>query len=84
MTVSPCVSICKHEEDTEQCVGCRRTFEERKIWKDPETTDDWKYNNIAECQRRMTEQELSYWNKSYEFKMEHGLSMKKYAKQFEE
>ena len=46
MIVSPCISICKEDPITGYCYGCARTIEERKKWKEENTTDKWKENNI--------------------------------------
>ena len=54
MIVSPCISICKTDPSTGYCYGCARTIEERKIWKNVETTDEWKKNNIKEIKERLS------------------------------
>ena len=46
MIVSPCISICKTDPVTGYCYGCGRSNEEKKIWKDENTSDDWKKTNI--------------------------------------
>ena len=51
MIVSPCISICKTDPVSGQCYGCGRSDEEKKIWKDPKTTDDWKNNNLKELEK---------------------------------
>ena len=42
MIISPCLSICKTDPITGYCYGCARTNEEKKIWKDEQTTEEWK------------------------------------------
>ena len=42
MTISPCLSICKTDPVTGYCYGCSRTNEEKKIWKDEKTSEEWK------------------------------------------
>ena len=42
MIVSPCISICRTDPVTGYCYGCARNNEEKRIWKDPATTDEWK------------------------------------------
>ena len=42
MFVSPCISICKTDPVSGHCYGCARKTEEKIIWKNPETTDEWK------------------------------------------
>ena len=46
MIVSPCISICKTDPDTGFCYGCGRTDEEKTKWKLPDTSDEWKNNNL--------------------------------------
>ena len=46
--VSPCISICKTNPSTGYCYGCARTSEEKAIWKDENTTNEWKINNISD------------------------------------
>ena len=52
MIVSPCISICKTDPVSGLCYGCGRSDEEKKIWKDPETTDDWKSTNLKELEKK--------------------------------
>ena len=44
-TISPCISICKTDPVTGFCYGCARTDEEKKLWKEESTNDDWKSKN---------------------------------------
>ena len=53
MIVSPCISICKMDPITGFCTGCARTSEEKIIWKDKNTADDWKTSNLIDIQKRM-------------------------------
>ena len=39
MIISPCISICKTDPVTGYCYGCGRNDDEKKIWKDQETSD---------------------------------------------
>jgi predicted Fe-S protein YdhL (DUF1289 family) len=32
MFVTPCVSLCKMDEATKICLGCKRTYEEVRDW----------------------------------------------------
>ena len=66
-------------QDYKKFLGEQEVLEKLK-WKDPATTDDWKLENIEECKNRLTPIQLDYWQKSYEFKLEHGTSMHKYGK----
>ena len=75
MIVSPCISICKTDPSTGYCYGCARTIEERKVWKSPKTTNEWKTNNIKEIRERLTGWQLESFNESYEHKMKNGMSL---------
>ena len=80
MIISPCISICKMDPKTGYCYGCARSNEEKIKWKEVETTDDWKKNNIKEIIDRMTESQLQNFNDSYNFKKKNGMSLIKYKK----
>ena len=75
MIVSPCISICKTDPSTGYCYGCARTSEERKIWKNPDTTDQWKTNNIKEIKERLKGWQLESFEESYEHKIKNGISL---------
>ena len=79
--LSSCVSICVNDPETKHCLGCGRTMSDKKMWKDPNTTDDWKQTNTQECMTRLTEKQVDYWKASYDFKLVHGKSMHKYVKE---
>ncbi len=57
--ISPCISICKTDPSTGYCYGCARTFEEKAIWKEENTTNEWKINNISELKNRLSGWQLS-------------------------
>ncbi len=75
MIVSPCISICKTDPVTGYCYGCARSESEKKIWKDPKTSDDWKKNNIEELKKRMNGWQLESFIESYNHKNENGISL---------
>ena len=77
MIVSPCISICKTDPVTGYCYGCGRNNDEKKIWKDEKTTDDWKKINIEEIQKRMKGWQLESFNESYNHKIKNGISLLK-------
>ena len=80
MIISPCLSICKTDPITGYCYGCARTNEEKKIWKDEQTTEEWKKNNINEITKRMSGWQLESFKESYEHKIKDGISLfKKYS-----
>ena len=80
MITSPCLSICKTDPITGYCYGCARTNEEKKIWKDQQTTEEWKKNNLNEITKRMSGWQLESFKESYEHKIKNGISLfKKYS-----
>ena len=75
MIISPCLSICKTDPVTGFCYGCSRTNEEKKIWKDEKTTEEWKKNNLTEITKRMTGWQLESFKESYNHKIKNGISL---------
>ena len=70
--ISPCISICKNNSSTGFCYGCARTEEEKKIWKNPETKNDWKKENLKVLTSRMSDSQLKTFNQSYNEKIKFG------------
>jgi len=70
--ISPCISICKSDPKTGFCYGCARTDQEKKIWKNLETTNDWKNRNLKVLTSRMSETQLKTFNQSYDEKIKFG------------
>ena len=70
--LSPCISICKSDPKTGFCYGCARTDKEKKVWKNPETTNSWKETNLITLRNRMSETQLKSFNQSYNEKIEFG------------
>ena len=70
--ISPCISICKSDPKTGFCFGCASTDEEKKIWKNPETTIEWKKENLKVLTSRMSETQLKTFNNSYDEKIKFG------------
>ena len=80
MIISPCLSICKTDPITGYCYGCARTNEEKKIWKNEQTTEEWKENNLNVITERMSGWQLESFKESYEHKVKNGISLfKKYS-----
>ena len=75
MIVSPCISICRTDPVTGYCYGCGRNNEEKMIWKDQQTSDQWKNKNLDEIQKRMTGWQLESFKESYEHKINKGISL---------
>ena len=70
--ISPCISICKSDPQTGFCYGCARNEEEKKIWKNLETTNDWKKENLKILVTRMKDSQLKTFNQSYNEKVKFG------------
>ena len=73
--ISPCISICKTDPVTGLCYGCARTDKEKKLWKNENTKDEWKINNLKEIQTKMSGWQLETFKESYKHKTEHGISL---------
>ena len=75
MIISPCLSICKTDPVTGYCYGCSRTNEEKKIWKNEKTSEEWKKNNLNEITKRMSGWQLESFKESYKYKIKNGISL---------
>ena len=73
--ISPCISICKTDPVTGYCYGCARTNEEKKQWKDENTTNQWKQENLNTILTRMKGWQLNTFKESYEHKKNKGISL---------
>ena len=73
--ISPCISICRTDPVTGFCYGCARTNEEKKFWKDENTADDWKEENLKIIVTRMTGWQLETFKESYDHKKNKGISL---------
>ena len=73
--ISPCISICKTDPVTGYCYGCARTNDEKKIWKNEDTTKEWKNKNLEEIKTRMQGWQLKTFKESYNYKLNNGISL---------
>ena len=73
--ISPCISVCKSDPVTDFCYGCGRTTEDKIMWKDPNTTNEWKKSNLELTKSRLNEWQQEAWEKSYAYKKETGMSL---------
>ena len=73
--ISPCISICKTDPVTGYCYGCARTTEEKKLWKDDKTTNEWKIKNLKLITERMEGWQLETFKESYNHKIKQGISL---------
>ena len=75
MIVSPCISICKTDPVTGYCYGCGRSDEEKKKWKNEDTSNEWKETNLKDIQKRMSGWQLESFKESYDHKKNKGISL---------
>ena len=73
--ISPCISICRTDPVTGYCYGCARTNEEKKKWKDENSTNKWKEENLKIIVTRMKGWQLNTFRESYEHKKNKGVSL---------
>ena len=65
---SPCVSICKSDPISGYCYGCGRTDDEKNMWKDKNTSSNWKLDNLSQLKKRLSGWVLFAFEKNYENK----------------
>ena len=75
MIISPCISICKTDPVSGLCYGCARNNEEKRIWKDEKTSDEWKIKNLEEIKSRLSGWQLESFKQSYNNKIKEGISL---------
>ena len=75
MIISPCISICKTDPVTGLCYGYARNNEEKRIWKDENTSDEWKIKNLEEIKSRLSGWQLESFKQSYNNKIKEGISL---------
>ena len=73
--ISPCISICRTDPVTGYCYGCARTNEEKKLWKDESTKNQWKEENLKLIITRMQGWQLETFKESYSYKKNEGISL---------
>ena len=72
MIISPCISICKTDPLTGYCYGCGGNNNEKKIWKNEETSVEWKKQNLEEIQKRLKGWQLESFKESYKNKIKNN------------
>jgi len=75
MIISPCISICKTDPISGYCYGCGRNNEDKQMWKDKNTTEEWKKQNLIDIQKRLNGWQLQSFQESYKHKIEKGISI---------
>ena len=75
MIISPCISICKTDPISGYCYGCGRSNEDKQMWKNKNTTEEWKKQNLIDIQKRLNGWQLQSFQESYKHKIEKGISI---------
>ena len=73
--ISPCINICKTDPISGYCYGCGRTNKEKMIWKNPDTLNTWKKENLKMLKERLLGWQKDAFEKSYVCKQETGISL---------
>ena len=73
--ISPCISICRTDPVTGYCYGCARTNEEKIIWKEESTKNEWKEQNLKIIITRMQGWQQTTFKESYDNKKNKGVSL---------
>jgi hypothetical protein len=81
MIISPCISICKIDPVTGYCYDCARSNKDKKNWKDKNTSDKWKKQNLKDIQNRLNGWQLESFKESYNHKVNKGITLFKKANQ---
>ena len=68
IVISPCISVCKSDPISGYCYGCGRTDEEKIIWKNENTDNEWKFQNLQELKKRLSNWQLEAFKKSIRLK----------------
>ena len=76
--ISPCISICKTDPSSGYCYGCGRTNDEKAFWRDENSSNEWKINNLKDIKNRLSGWQLSSFEESYSFKEKNGISLIKH------
>ena len=73
--ISPCITVCKTDPISGFCYGCGRSSQDKQIWADPETKDEWKLNNLEIIRQRLNGWQQIAFDESYAFKQKNGISL---------
>ena len=73
--ISPCITVCKTDPITGLCYGCGRSSEDKIMWKNAETNNKWKEENIKIIRKRLSGWQLNAFDESYQNKKKTGMSL---------
>jgi hypothetical protein len=72
---SPCITVCKTDPVSGFCYGCGRSTEDKIIWKNLDTTNTWKEENLKLIRERLSGWQQNAFDKSYNNKKKNGMSL---------
>ena len=72
---SPCITVCKTDPVSGFCYGCGRSTEDKIIWKNLDTTNSWKEENLKLIRGRLSGWQRDAFDKSYYNKKKTGMSL---------
>ena len=75
LIVSPCISICKSDPVSGYCYGCGRSDSDKTEWNNPDTSDNWKEENLNTIRKRHSGWQQIAFDKSYENKKKFGVTL---------
>ena len=75
LIVSPCISICKSDPVSWYCYGCGRSDSDKVEWNNPDTSNDWKEENLNTIRNRLSGWQQIAFDKSYENKKKFGVTL---------
>ncbi|MAV98655.1 MAG: DUF1289 domain-containing protein [Rhizobiales bacterium] len=78
--ISPCINVCKWDPITGYCYGCGRTQKEKNIWRDENTSIEWKTKNLSDIEQRLNGWQKTAFQESYKSKKVTGNSLIKERK----
>jgi len=73
--ISPCITVCKTDPISGFCYGCGRSSQDKSMWSNPETNDNWKKENLIIIRERLSGWQQIAFDKSYDNKKKTGLSL---------
>ena len=73
--LSPCITVCKTDPISGFCYGCGRNSEDKKMWSNPETSNNWKLENLSTIRHRLSSWQQKAFDESYKNKKLTGMSL---------
>ncbi len=73
--ISPCITVCKTDPISGFCYGCGRTSEDKKMWSNSETSNNWKQENLLTIRNRLSSWQQTAFDESYKNKKLTGMSL---------